>query len=81
MRYIALFLWLIPPAALCLAIWLYGTPHVVLSYRFHDNGRQHDPLAHRVYISCDYLGWHGWRTVAAQNGECPWVRFFHREGS
>ncbi len=76
MRYLPLFLWLLGPLSVWAVIMLFGSPHIVLSYRFHDNGRPHDPLAPRVYVSCDYLGWHGWRRVEAKNGQCPWVRFF-----
>lgn len=76
MKYAALFIWLLVPLGVWLGITLYGTPHVVLSYTFYDNGRRYDPTAPRVYISCDYLGWYGWRSVPAWNGDCPWVRFF-----
>ncbi|MEP1520926.1 hypothetical protein [Ascidiaceihabitans sp.] len=80
MKSLALFLWLIVPAGVCLAIFLWGTPHVVLSYRFYDNGDAHNPLAARIYISCDYFGVSGWRTDAAHAGACPWIRFFRGGG-
>ena len=79
MKIVGLFLWFIVPVGVWLGITLFGTPHLVLSYRFYDNGRPYDPMAHRVYISCDYLGWHGWHTVPAHRGTCPWVRFFRVE--
>jgi len=79
MKIAGLFLWLIVPLGVWLAISLYGTPHVALSYRFHDNGRPHDPRVSRVYVSCDYLGWHGWQTLLADRGTCPWVRFLRTE--
>lgn len=75
MRYIVLLFWLLVPLGLWGAINIWGAPHVALSYRFIDNGRPYDPRAPRVYISCDYLGVHGWHTTPALDGRCPWVRF------
>jgi hypothetical protein len=80
MKFFVLFLWLILPVGVFLTFFFWGTPHVVLTYRFYDNGDIHNPLAARTYISCDYLGMSGWRTDAAHAGTCPWIRFF-RGGS
>jgi len=80
MKLLAPFAWLLVPLGLWLTVTLFGLPHLVLSYRFYDNGDVYNPRAARTYISCDYLGWHGWRTVVARNGQCPWVRFFPVEG-
>lgn len=76
MRIAALFLWLIVPLGLWLAVALLGTPHLVVSYTFHDNGDVYNPRAHRHYITCTYWGWTGMHRVAAEHGQCPWVRFF-----
>lgn len=76
MKHLSLFLWLIVPVGLWLVIALFGTPHLVVSYRFQDNGRIYDPFAPRIYTSCDYLGVNGWVTVHARHGKCPWLRLF-----
>ena len=59
MRIASLFLWLLVPISLWAVITLWGTPHIVTSYRFHDNGDRWNPRAHRVYIDCTYWGWTG----------------------
>ena len=76
MKIAALFLWLLVPLGLWGAIWFYGTPHVAVSYTFHDNGRPYDPLAHRDYVTCTWVGWEGMFTLPAEHSDCPWVRFF-----
>lgn len=79
MKIAALFLWLLVPLGLWVGLQVYGTPHIVLSYQFFDNGRRYDPMVPRVYYRCDYFGWHGWQRVPAKDGSCPWVRFFRVE--
>lgn len=79
MKSIALFVWLLVPAGLCLAVIFWGTPHLALSYRFYDNGDVYNPLATRTYISCDYLGLSGWHTVPATAGQCPWIKMFRTD--
>lgn len=79
-KLVAFLLWLMIPLGLWLAMATWGTPHLVLSYRFYDNGRPYDPLTPRIYASCDYLGINGWVTVRATQGTCPWVRFFKVDG-
>ena len=76
MRLAALFLWIIVPIGLWLGYVIYGTPHIVGTYRFHDNGDIYNLRAERRYIDCTYYGWNGVITVPATNAECPWVRFF-----
>lgn len=76
MRIAALFLWLIVPIGLWAGYSVYGTPHIVGSYRFFDNGDIYNPSAYRRYIDCTYYGWAGVITVPATNAHCPWVRFF-----
>lgn len=76
-RYAAMWLWLAAPAAVFAAYVAYGTPHMIISYTFHDNGRRFDPWAERHYITCTFVGWSGeFVTVGAHNGKCGWVRFF-----
>lgn len=75
MKMIQLFLWLLAPVALWLAITLWGTPHLVVGYRFHDNGDRYNPLVPRVYTSCSYLGVHGTVRVPAFDADCPWIVF------
>ena len=78
-RYAAIWLWLIVPAAIFAIYLLFGTPHMIISYSFLDNGRRHDPWAERHYTSCTFLAFSGQTvTVPARNGKCGWVRFFHQ---
>lgn len=74
MRFIVAFLWVLAPLALWGMIQLWGTPHVAVSYTFHDNGRRYDPLAPRHYITCTWIGISGAFTLPAERGRCPWVR-------
>ena len=74
MKYLTLFLWLLIPLGFWQAAKTYGTPHLVVSYRFYDNGDVHNPWAHRRYTDCTYLGWHGLQRIAAPRARCPWVR-------
>ena len=66
---------MIVPASVWLIILIWGTPHVVWLYSFHDNGDPYNPLAERRYISCVYWGWLGHIQVPAVDETCPWVRF------
>ena len=79
MRIVALFLWLALPIAGYVTYVTFGTPHLVVSYHFLDNGDRHNPYAKRTYTRCRYLGW-SWHevTTGAPAGRCPWVRFFHQ---
>lgn len=76
MRIASLFLWILAPLGLWLAITLFGTPHLVITYRFMDNGARYDPWVARRYIDCTYVGWTGAQTVYAIDENCPWIRFF-----
>lgn len=76
MRYIALFAWLLVPLALWGSVTFWGTPHLVISYSFLDNGDRYNPVAERHYVSCTYLSWSGQRSVHALDGKCPWLRAF-----
>ena len=77
MKLAALFLWLALPLAGYATYQLYGTPHLIWSYKFIANGARYDLRVPRVYTSCTYVGW-GPRTltVPAVAARCPWVRFF-----
>lgn len=79
MKVLKFFLWILVPLALWQAITIWGMPHFVVSYRFHDSGARWDPHVPRVYIDCTYLGWTGARTVPAIDGRCPWIRVFLAE--
>ena len=81
MKIAALFLWIAIPVSLWAIYVIWGTPHVTLTYRFYDNGARYDPLAHRHYIDCTYYGIAGTFTIDADDGTCPWVRFFKAEAS
>lgn len=76
MRYAALLLWTLVPLALWIVVMVWGTPHVTLTYRFYDNGDRWNPRAERIYVNCTYYGYAGAITVPAENGWCPWIRFF-----
>lgn len=76
MRIAALFLWILVPLGVWLAMALWGTPHVVVTYRFFDNGDVYDLRTERRYIDCTYFGWAGTITVPAMHEDCPWVQFF-----
>lgn len=76
MKFASLFLWVLVPLGLWLIVLQWGTPHIALTYSFHDNGDRWNPLAERIYIDCTYVGWNGARQVQAINGGCPWFRFF-----
>lgn len=80
MKYAALFIWVLVPLGLWAVAILFGTPHIVGSYSFYDNGDPHNPRAPRRYIACTYHGMVGKITVPARDERCPWVRFF-KEGS
>ncbi len=81
MKLAALFLWLAIPLGLWAVFTFWGTPHVALTWRFHDNGARYDSLARRHYIDCTYYGLAGTFTVHADQGACPWIRFFKAEMS
>jgi hypothetical protein len=76
MKIVSLFLWLLVPLGAYGAYQTWDLPHGLWSYSFHANGAQYDLRVPRYYTSCTYLGWHGGVTRSAQNGKCPWVRFF-----
>jgi len=76
MRIVSLFLWILVPLALWWTVTTHGTPHLVVTYRFLDNGDRHNPHADRVYVDCTYWGLEGYLRVPARNADYPWVRFF-----
>lgn len=68
-----------PPTLLWLVGYMWGKPHMVWTYRFHDNGAPYDPRVERHYIDCTYIGWNRTVTVPAQDGRCPWFRLLKAE--
>ncbi|MEM7746194.1 MAG: hypothetical protein AAF409_21070 [Pseudomonadota bacterium] len=81
MKTASLFMWVLVPAALWAVLVIWGSPHIVLSYRFLDNGDRYNPLAERHYTECTYFGALGALPVPAEHGTCPWIRFFKAESS
>lgn len=76
MKFIVLFAWMLVPLGLWTGYSLNGTPHIALTYQFRDNGDIYNPRASRHYFNCTYYGIEGPITMPAQNGTCPWIRFF-----
>lgn len=79
MKYAAIFLWVLVPLGLWIGVTVWGTPHIALSYRFLNNGDRYNPRAERHYVDCTYYGYAGAITIGADNGACPWIRFFKAE--
>jgi len=80
-KYAMLMLWVIVPM-IAYGIYLTsGAPHLLVSYRYHDNGDVFNPLAARSYTQCSYVGWGlSEITTLPVNGRCPLIRFFKFEG-
>ncbi|MEO0624687.1 MAG: hypothetical protein AAFU49_12945 [Pseudomonadota bacterium] len=78
MKLLALFLWINVPMGLWLAVWLWGTPHALWTFRYVDPGNPYS-TAPRRHIDCTYLSWTGSRTAPAVAERCPWIRFFKPE--
>ena len=77
LSYLSLGLWLLLPLAAYGVTLVWGTPHLIVSYTFYDNGRPYDPFADRHYTSCTFVGLTGRSvTTPADFGRCGWVRFF-----
>lgn len=74
LKYLSLFAWLLIPLGIWQGAQTFGTPHLVVSYSFYNNGAVHNPHAHRRYIDCTYWGWTGLHRVPARHARCPWVR-------
>ncbi|MEM7399824.1 MAG: hypothetical protein AAF354_12915 [Pseudomonadota bacterium] len=70
----AFFAWILVPLAVWGAISYWGTPHVVVTYRYI--GPSYLPPAERRYIDCTYVGWRGTLTVPAIDEHRPWLRLF-----
>ncbi|MEM1410208.1 MAG: hypothetical protein AAGG79_05620 [Pseudomonadota bacterium] len=84
MKWFGLFAWLLVPLGLWLAVLVWGTPHIVVSYRFNvstgSSGNPHDPRVPRDYIDCTYWGLEGSITVPATDRRCPWIRMVRGDG-
>ena len=79
LKYLSLFVWIGGAAAVYGLYLSYGTPHIIWSYTFQDNGDPFNPYAGRFYTSCSFYGSTGLHKVPAQNGRCGWVRFFKED--
>ncbi len=66
-------IWLLVLAATGASLWLFGTPHLVFTYRYIEVRDK------RHYIWCDYVGQYSQR-VKAVNGNCPLIRFLKAPG-
>ncbi len=73
------FIWIVVPAALYLSIFAIAPPHIALNYTFRDDAQNYDPFAKRWYLSCTYYGVYGPRKAYADNGKCPWFRFYKKQ--
>jgi hypothetical protein len=62
-----------------MGLWLgyqsHGLPHGIWSYSWVDQGQGYDPLAHRWYTRCTFIGPYGSITTHPTNGRCGWVVF------
>lgn len=70
------FVWMVVPIILFGIYHAYGLPHMVWSYRFHDNGDRYNPYAERYYTDCTFIGPYGKFTRSTRNGKCSWISFF-----
>ena len=74
------FVWLLVPLGLWSSININGSPHVLWSYSWRDEGQGYHPLAERWYTRCSYVGAHGTVTIYPTNGECRFIRFAQSAG-
>lgn len=68
--------WLIRPRV---KVWLalgliggmlvYGTPHLLITYRCHKSGGKC-----QVFTDCNYYGVQGWRAAYPDQGRCSYLR-------
>ena len=72
------FYWLIPTIILIMAYLTYGTPYVIWSYDWRNNGLGYSQIDQRYYTRCSYLGRKGLVTEYPTNGTCDWLRFPER---
>lgn len=80
MRILAASAWLLVPISLWLAVSVWGTPHVMLSYRYEAAGGQYVPRAQRQHTVCTYWGVTGSVTILPYGARCLWVRLLKLEG-
>lgn len=78
MKYAAMFVWVVVPIAAYTVFAMQGLPHVIWSYSF-TGGERYDLFSDRYYTSCTFIGPYGGFTGPAENGGCPWIRFFRPE--
>jgi len=48
---------------------LYGTPHLLITYRCHKSGGKC-----QVFTACNYVGVQGWRAAYPDRGRCAYLR-------
>lgn len=59
-------LWVPIAIGLATTFWMFGTPHLLWTYRYSGSHES------KYYLSCDYLGRDS-QTVEPRNGECPLI--------
>jgi hypothetical protein len=75
------FVWIIVPILLYAMFKAWGIPHLAFNYTYMDDGRGYEPFApSRWYTSCTYIGYYGHFHFDAQNGTCPWLKFYKADG-
>ena len=79
MKVFGLFLWLLVPVALWLAVTVFGTPHLLISYTYRGVEGRFVPSVEHIHRDCRYVGWTGRRQAAAHQGRCAWIRFYRSE--
>ena len=67
---------------LYLAFVSWGIPHLAFNYTYLDDGRGYEPFAPgRWYTSCTYIGYYGHFHYEAENGTCPWFKFYKQDSA
>ena len=74
LRLLSAFAWVLVPLGIWLAASMWGTPHVMLGYRYVANGDGYVPSAYRQRTACTYWGMGGSVTIRPYGARCPWVR-------
>lgn len=70
--WLSFFLW-VPLLAIAFLLPSFGSPAVVTSYTWRDNGT-YDPHVPRYYTRCTYRSLSEWNTIYPTNGRCPFFR-------
>lgn len=63
-------LWLVIAAGVAVGIALHGTPHILFNYTYQETYPDRDGKRQRLYMECEYLGWHSQRVLPVDH-RCP----------